>query len=294
MKILITGATGFIGNHLTRRLLEENHEVYCIVRPSTQQLFDKKVTVFIHGDNNEEFLTFMHKERFDGVIHLASLYLASHEPHQIKDLIESNVTFGTTILEASVRTSVKWFINTGTFWQHYNNKTYSPVNLYAASKQAFESISQYYLETSPITLVTIKLADTFGPHDTRSKIVNLLTKIHRSGETLDMSPGKQILDINYIDNIIDGYIHMIGLVSQKDGSKMRGKSYALYAPKRYSLQSLVKVFEKITGTKLLINWGKREYRNREVMIPWNKGRPIPGFKPKHSLENGIRKIVDLK
>jgi nucleoside-diphosphate-sugar epimerase len=81
---------------------------------------------------------------------------------------------------------------------------------------------------------------------------------------------------------------MVKLLAKKNGRDLRGKSFAIYAKKRYTLRELVKVFEKTTNSKLLINWGGRPYRNREVMVPWNKGEPIPGFKPKHSLEQGIR------
>lgn len=292
MKILISGATGFIGTHIITRLLLEKHIVCAIVRPSTsKRSFDKKVTVYEFNRDTEDLVTFMQQEHFDGVIHLASLFLASHTTQDVNNLVESNILFGTQIIEAAVRSGTKWFINTGTFVQHYNNKKYSPVNLYAATKQAFESVAQYYIETSPINFVTIELFDTFGPGDTRPKIFNLLSKISTTGETLTMSPGEQVLDISYIHNVIDGYLHMVTLLSKKDARKLRGKCYALYAHKRFTLKTLVKVFEKITTKKLNIVWGGREYRPREVMIPWEKGLPIPGFKPRYSLEEGIRETL---
>ena len=167
-----------------------------------------------------DLIFFMQHEKFDGIIHLASLFLAGHKPEDIKGLVESNVLFGTQLLEASVKSEVPWFINTGTFWQHYKNKKYSPVNLYAATKQAFEDIAEYYIETSPINFVTIKLSDTFGPDDTRSKVFNLWSKISRTNETLDMSPGGQIIEINYVENIVDGYMKMTELLSSKDKNSL--------------------------------------------------------------------------
>jgi len=294
MKILISGATGFIGKHLVKRLKKEHHIVCAIVRPSTDLDWLKKTGIkfYVFNDNIDNLISFMQKEKFDGIIHLASLFLAQHESKSIKALIDSDILFGTALLEASVRSGVSWFINTGTFWQHYKNKEYSPVNLYAATKQAFEDIARYYMEVFPINFVTVKLNDTFGPDDTRAKVFNLWMKISKSGEALDMSAGKQIIDISYIDNVIDGYARMTTLLSQDKNKKLKGQSFTTSSGRRMTLKKLAKIFGKVTGTKLNINWGRKEYRLREVMIPWTKGKNIPGWKPKISIEEGIKKTFE--
>jgi CDP-paratose synthetase len=213
MKLLLTGATGFIGTNLEARLKKDGHEVLTIGRS--------------FNNNVQEIVAFMNKEKFDGVIHLASLFLAAHKPEDIKNLIESNVLFPTTVLESAVAAKIPWFINTGTFWQHYKDKMYSPVNLYAATKQAFEDIAAYYMESSPINFVTIKLFNVFGPKDPRPKVFNLWLKISQSKETLEMSPGEQVMDITYIDNVIEGYVRMIELLSKDSKRKFNGKSFAI-------------------------------------------------------------------
>ena len=293
MKILVTGCTGFIGSHLVRRLEEEGHSVWAIVRASSieEKLPGENVQTYTITNDIQDLIAFMDRERFDGVIHLASLFLASHKPEDIKDLIESNILFSTTVLEAAVKTEIPWFINTGTFWQHYESKEYSPVNLYAATKQAFEAIAAYYLETSPINFVTLKLSDTFGPGDTRPKIFNLWSKISKSGETLEMSPGEQLIDTSYIDNVIDGFLRLTELLAGESASSIRGRSFALRSNERMSLRELAGVFEEVFGVKMNIDWGKKEYRLREVMIPWETGEAIPGWQPRVSLREGIKKTI---
>ena len=294
MKLILSGATGFIGKNLVKRLTEQGHSTYAIVRPSTKsgQLSEGDAKPYVFDGDIENLAAFMQKEKFDGVIHLASLFLTQHKTQDVKGLIDSNILFATSLIEAAVDSKVPWFINTGTFWQHYSDAAYSPVNLYAATKQAFEDIAQYYIETSDINFVTIKLNDTFGPMDTRPKIINLLAKISNSNEALDMSPGEQIMDISYINNIIDGYLRMIELLSKDTDRNLKGKSFAISSGNRMTLKELVNMFEKVTGKKLNINWGKRPYRPREVMIPWEKGKAIPGWKPRVSLEEGIRKTLN--
>jgi nucleoside-diphosphate-sugar epimerase len=155
MKILLSGATGFVGRHLVKKLQEDGYDLTLLVRSktTTRQSEVKKIHYYTYDNDAALLCSFMQQEKFDGVIHLASLFLAQHKDEDIKNLIESNVTLGTSLLEAATKSNVAWFINTGTFWQHYQNKKYSPVNLYAATKQAFEDIARYYLETTPINFV---------------------------------------------------------------------------------------------------------------------------------------------
>jgi nucleoside-diphosphate-sugar epimerase len=289
MNILISGATGFIGTHLRTRLLQEGHSLTVILSPKSVGFSDPSVQSFVFDGDTEKLTSYIRQGNFDGVIHLASLFLAQHNTADITGLINSNILLGTQLLETAVQANIPWFVNTGTFWQHYQNKEYLPVNLYAATKQAFEDIAKFYYETSPINFVTLKLCDTFGPDDPRPKIFNLWLKNSRGGEPLDMSPGEQIIDISYIDNVIDGYLQLIKLLAQDTNRSLCGKSFALRSDERMSLKELSLVFEQVTKTKLNINWGKKTYRPREVMVPWDKGESIPGWVPKINIQEGIRR-----
>lgn len=295
MKILITGIAGFIGKHLSKRLLNDRHSIYVIIRKQSvkDKLEQNNIKYFIDNNSAEDFKKYFENEKFDGVIHLASCFIVEHKHEQIDELINSNLLFATRILEAAVKPGVKWFINTGTFWQHYENRVYSPVNLYAATKQAFESVAKYYMETSEIIFVTLKLNDTYGPDDTRPKIFNLWKKAAESGETLDMSPGEQIIDITYIDDVVDAYMRMIELLENDTTKTFKGKSFAVSSGRPVKLKDLAEIFTKVTNKKLNINWGERPYREREVMIPWNKGENVPGWSPKVSLEEGISKLFNF-
>lgn len=292
MKLLITGATGFIGKHLVARLLAAKHDLSVIVRPTSTATLPSPVTPIVFDGNVDSLITTLQPAKFDGVIHLASLFLAQHTSANIADLVNSNVFFSTSLLEAAVKSNIPWFINTGTFWQHYDNAEYSPVNLYAATKQAFMDIAQYYSATSNINFVTLKLSDTFGPNDSRPKIFNLWLKNSETKEPLAMSPGDQMIDISYIDNVIDGYCCLIELMAADHEKKLTGQSFALQSGEAMSLKELAQLFEQVTHRKLYIHWGKRPYRPREVMHTWSKGKTIPGWKPAISIAEGIKKTFN--
>ncbi len=289
MKILITGATGFIGQNLVNNLVKKNHTVYVIVREnSNTSKLNKNVNIFRYNNKIDTLIELFKKEHFDGVVHLASLFLASHNSSDIPDLISSNLRFGTELLEASKLTNVRWFLNTGTFWQNYENEDYNPVNLYAATKEAFENIAKYYTQTSNLIFTTIKLNDTFGPNDTRNKVFNLWNKISKTNGTLDMSPGDQIIDISYIEDVVNAYIVMINNLKQKDIAIYNNKEFVVTNNEKLSLRQLAKVFEAVTNTTLNISWGKRDYRDREVMVPYTNGNSVPNWKQHFTLKESIK------
>lgn len=290
MKILITGATGFIGKNLTKNLIK-NHEIFILAKmgDSIEEL-PQNIGCFFYEENINKLFSFTKKNKIEGIIHLAASVIVKHKINDINNLINSNIKLGTQLLECAKLLNVKWFINTGTFWQHYNNEDYNPVNLYAATKQAFVDIAKYYSETSDLKFVTLKLNDTFGPNDTRPKVFNLWNKISRTGEELRMSGGEQIIDISYIDNVVLAYERLIEILIN-NVIDINGKSFALKSKDRYTLKRLASLYEKVTGLRLNIKWGARPYRKREVMVPWDKGESIPGYKENISIEDGLKRFI---
>lgn len=292
MNILVTGATGFVGRHLVKKLVDLEYRVFISLLPEEDSPFCTEIKTHVFQYMNiKEDIQYLKDNYIIGVIHLASLYISAHQSDQATQLIDSNVKFGTHILESSVKANVKWFINTGTFWQHFNNADYSPVNLYAASKQAFDSIAQYYIETNQIKFCTIKLSDTFGPNDSRPKIFNLWQKIAMTGELFEMSPGDQLIDISYIDDIVDAFYLLVVQLQTDNLPFINGSCFAVNADERITLKDLALTFERVTGYRLNIKWGAKPYKDREVMSPWSKGKRVPKWEPKFGIYDGLKKIL---
>lgn len=296
MNILITGATGFIGRNLVKKLLNEDHNIFCILQQNTKNPFDEKIvkSILLDEESIASSALFFTENNIEGIIHLASYVLSgNHHSCQIGDIIDSNIKFGTFVLEAAVKSNVKWFINTGTYWQNFQNENYSPVNLYAASKQAFEDMAKFYYETSRLNFCTLRLFDTYGRNDTRPKIFNLWSKIAETGEVLNMSPGEQIIDISYIDDIVDAFSLLIDYLHNDSPLIQKGDVFFLKSPDRYSLKELSSIFENVTSSKLNIQWGGRAYKEREIMNPYDKGKTIPNFHHKVSIEEGLTKSFKI-
>lgn len=266
---LITGATGFVGSNLARKLVGKNWKVTIICRVSSKldNLDDIKDKIEIFRYNNEinEMINFMKNNKFNIIFHLASLFIAEHKTEDVNNLINSNLLFGTHLLEGMKKSENKLLINTGTSWQHYNSEEYNPVDLYAATKEAFEKIIKYYVEAENIRCITLKLFDTWGENDRRPKLINLLNKFADEGKVLDMSLGEQKLDLVHIDEVTNSFIKAYELL-EKD-KKLKLDSFGVSSGTQISLRKIVENFENKSGKKLNINWGARSYRKREVMEP---------------------------
>jgi nucleoside-diphosphate-sugar epimerase len=276
-KALVTGATGFVGSHLSRRLVGDGWDVHIIVRPGSDLTQIKRIlhqiTVHEHDGSSGNMLSIMQTASPDIVFHLASLFLSGHQPKDIGPLIVSNILFGTQLVEAMVNSNVCRLVNTGTSWQHYQNEDYNPVNLYAATKQAFEDILRYYTEATNIKVITLKLFDTYGPDDPRPKLMNLLKNAAETGEALDMSPGNQLIDLIHINDVIEAFI--LSADRLRSVEIIEPEFYGVGTGKPIPLRRIVEIYEKHIDKKIKINWGNRQYRNREVMKPLSCFKQVP-------------------
>ncbi|HZG86174.1 NAD-dependent epimerase/dehydratase family protein [Paenibacillus sp.] len=288
--VVVTGGTGFVGSHLVKRLVDLDCQVHVIVRPSSElhllKSVENKVNFHVFSGETNHLSEMFKQFQPELVFHLASLFISEHTSEQVLPLIGSNVAFSAQILEAMAVSGTNYIVNTGTAWQHFKGEDYNPVNLYAATKQAFESILTYYVEARGVRATTLKLFDTYGPDDPRKKLFHLLHHVSMSGQRLDMSPGEQLINVVYIDDVVDAFI-LAGrlLIEQAIGNNSH---FAVASNEVVSLRKLVSIYSELTGRDLNINWGGRQYRSREVMFPWSNGPTLPGWTPKVSLEKGIR------
>jgi nucleoside-diphosphate-sugar epimerase len=261
-RVLVTGATGFIGSNLVFSLIRRGHTVGILTRTSSdmQKLEAVKNTITVFkSDTYADIYTCMKIFSPGIVIHTAAL-VNQQSPQQIVDLIYANVTFGTHILEAMLENKVIRFLNIGTRWQHIGNKRYCPANLYAATKEAFKDILIYY-GTRGIKHKTIELCDTFGFGDTRMKILDLLIVACQKHKQLDLTPGEQIIDLSFIDDICQF------VLSKMRFNKFFDNKTISLSGKVIKLRNLGQLIEQKYNAMGVLNWGAKPYRVCEVMTP---------------------------
>lgn len=293
-KIVITGATGFVGSNITTFFLNNNYEVHLIVRPSSNlcnlDLENNSLKVFEYDNNLNRLITFFKEVDPICTFHLASNFIAEHQPTDINGLVASNISFGLHLLEAMKEANVKTLINTGTSWQHYNNEDYNPVCLYAATKQAFENLIEYYVQAENFKVITLKLYDTYGETDKRPKLINLLSQFAEEQTELKLSPGEQMINLVHINDVCHAYESALNLIeTQKSNTHYK---YIIKHAQSFTLKDVINAFEKINKKKINILWGGKPYRKREVMLLGDKGETLPNWFAKISLEEGLKRILD--
>jgi len=287
-KVVITGGSGFLGSNLIKYLISKNKSVSVVLRRESSliNLEDvmNEINIFIYDNKIEELVQFFKDVRPDKVFHLASNFIAEHETSQVDALVQSNILFGLHLLEAMKVANVKKMVNTGTSWQHYNNEPYNPVCLYAATKEAYEKLIEYYVVAEGFSVVTLKLYDTYGENDKRPKLINLLHKFADEKIELNMSPGEQLLNLVHVSDVCEAFLVSSYLLDNIQGHKI----YSVPSKESHKLKDLVSLFERVTGKKVVVNWGGKHYRNREVMTLWDKGKTLPNWQPKITLEEGLK------
>ena len=285
MRIVVTGATGYLGRKLVKRLKEEGHDIYAVVRAGSDSSKIKDSVLGVIQSIPYEGL----EDKFSGInpevyINLAGFYCGSHTKNSIGELLDANVTLPAFVMDASIKNGCTHIIHTASVQQNYAGKNYDPVNLYAATKQAFEDILHYYTSLKKINAVTLQLFETYGADDTRGKVFNLVRSL-KEGESIAMSPGKQKLYFCYVDDVIEAYVHALGLVVRDVAGA--DHKYAVRLEQPIELRKFVEKYFELMKKDVPVEWGKREYMAKEIMDPTGIGEILPGWEAKISYLQGL-------
>lgn len=281
MTILVSGGTGFVGRHLVRRLLARGQTVHVLCRAESDTTVLPTAVVIHRAAQGADLPALLSEIRPQACFHLATRYQHDYRPADIAPLLDSNLVFGTALADAAMRAGCKTFINAGTASQINRDGDYAPVSLYAASKQAFEDLLTYFALRCGMACRTALLFDTYGPQDTRGKLLMQLITCARTGVKLELSPGEQELDLLHIEDAVDGLLAAAAAQDQM-------ARYALSSGSPLSLRQLAAMIERIAGRPLNVAWGARPYRDGEIMQTWKGGTPPPGWRPQRRLEDFLR------
>ncbi|MBK7960840.1 MAG: NAD(P)-dependent oxidoreductase [Bdellovibrionales bacterium] len=276
MKALLTGGTGFVGQNLKNHLLAKGWVVENISRTdSSRAALDLVMARF----------------RPDVVIHLATLFIAEHKPSDIPALIESNITFGTQVVDSMAQHQVLNLVNAGTLWQYYEGQREVPACLYAATKTAFESVLRFYSSAHKLRVINLMLSDTYGPKDPRQKLLPKLIGIAGTSAQIQLSAGEQAVAWTYISDVVAAFeVAALRLLSDKEDPCLQFVHYSATSPEALTLRESVGLCEEVLKKKINVEFGAKPYRQREVMKPFRLDPTLPGWSARISFAEGLTKI----
>ena len=290
--VVVTGANSYLGIALVERLSQMNISVHIVARPKSDisRLIQRAPSVNIHNYNGKQssLEKLLEESRPDTIFHLAGKYYREDKPEYITSLIDSNITFGSQLLLASLNSSVKNFINTGSYFQ-FSGHNESAVNFYGATKNSFNEILNYYSSLEKFLSTTLIIFDTFGPNDWRQKLFQAITEAVKTNEVMPIPAGNVPMYPVYIADVIDCYI----LAAQKLASKPNeiiNKCFAVRGDEETSIHEIIRIFERVTNKKIYTEIGAWPASTREIKNIW-LGSTMFDWRPKYNLSEGIKKML---
>jgi nucleoside-diphosphate-sugar epimerase len=297
MRIIITGATGYVGSNLVPKLIQSGNELLeiTIEGRKSSELYGASTLQFEYSKKNHiELIDVISKFNPDICIHLASYLSASDDYITMEKLLAANIDFTCHILDALKNTEIKTFINTGSFAEyHHGDDNLNPTYLYAAAKTASRIFVDYYSKTYNFNNLTVIPYTIYGGEYKQQKIIDIIYDSLQSNKAIGLSPGKQILDFIHVDDVTDFFVEVVN----KHSVIPTNTSLPAGTGKGHTLRELATLLEKQTGTSANIDWGRKNYRPRDVMYAVadvSKHVQQLNWSAKISLDEGIRRYLDCK
>lgn len=299
--LLITGATGFIGSYLVDALIDNNEFEIIVLKRETSDTFrinhllEKVVSYDIENIKLEEVFL---KHEVQGIIHLATHYVKSHQSEDIENMIDANIKFPTVLLETAVKHNVDFFINTGTFFEYntFKNQIHEedvplPFNLYAATKASFDSITKYYANDYGLNTITLKLAAPFGYND-NFKLIPFIIDSILNNKQIDVGKGEQEWDFIYVKDVVDAYLQAIKLCVES--KKSLHEDILIGTGKVTSIKKIVTILSEISDSSLVTN--ENDYTGKQIFfscVDNTKARNLLQWMPKYSVEEALKETFNL-
>ncbi len=309
MKCLITGGAGFIGSHLSERLLERGFEIVNldnfndyydprIKRQNISALLQHKGYTLFEGDilDREGLQALFKQHRFDAIIHLAAR--AGVRPSIAQPLLYEQVNCVGTVnlLELARHTGVPKFIFGSSSSVYGENskvpfaeedRVDHPISLYAATKKAGELTCYTYHHLYKMKITCLRFFTVYGPRQRPDMAIHKFTKLIAAGEKVPMfGEGTSRRDYTFVSDIVDGIEKSLHACSAYH-------IYNLGESRTIDLRSLIHLIQECLGKKAVIE--QLPLQPGDVPITYadiSKARREIGYDPKVDITEGVRRFVE--
>jgi nucleoside-diphosphate-sugar epimerase len=297
MRIIVTGADGFVGGYLIPKLLEKKNELLLIGRDIgiLKRSYGENVLYFSFiRMEQSELVEEIAKFSPDTVIHLASFSTSSDTYDDMENLFFANILFLGKLLDALKYVKLKLFIYTGSSTEYAKgDNNFDPTYLYSATKTAGRSILRYYSEIYNFKNISINPYNIYGEFDTRIKVLDLIYDSLYSSTPIKLTQGNQILDFIHVDDVVRLYI------SVYEGFETIPNNSILSAGTGtgHSLKEIASIFETLSSKKANIIWGGVDYRKKDTMFSVadiSLTMKVCSWEPTISIKDGLRRFLEGK
>jgi nucleoside-diphosphate-sugar epimerase len=298
--VLVTGATGFIGASVVRRLNAAQHDVHVLLRPGadTWRIADLASSVTVHEVDLTDTATValaVRQIQPRVVLHLAT-YGAYEHQDQARRIIETNVIGTQGLLEASLAAGVRLFINTGSSSEYgYSSQAMSetdriePNSLYAVAKAAQTELCRLVASTSDMASVSFRLFSVYGPWEEPGRLFPTLICRTLKDLPLEMVAPDTARDFVFVDDVIEALVNFPKL------EKLKGEVINLGSGTEYTLKEVVEVVQRICGHTSAVHWGamtRRRWDSNRWQADVSKAKELLNWSATTTLDQGVAQMSE--
>lgn len=300
-RVLVTGGTGFVGANLTRRLLQDGHDVHLIVRPGfaswrIDEILSDLTLHEVSLTDRDGLERVVSANRFEWIFHLAAHGAYSWQ-RDVDQIIATNLMGTVNLLQACLRTGFEAFVNTGSsseygFKDHApaENEWLDPNSYYAVAKASASMFCRYTAVAENVHVPTLRLYSVYGPYEEPNRLIPSLV-VHGLDNRLPplVSPDTA-RDFIYVDDVVAAYLKAATVTDQELGA-----IYNIGSGCQTTLGELVDIARSVLDIGERPDWGSMKNRNwdTDVWVADNrKSLAALNWTVRHSVSDGLEKTAD--
>jgi NAD dependent epimerase/dehydratase len=306
--VLVTGAGGFIGSHLTEKLVDLRAKVRAFVRYNSRNDWGlietlpshtKEKMEVIMGDLRDSETIKSAMKDVDVVFHLGALIAIPYSYIRPREVVETNIMGTLNILNSEKEYRPEKIIHTSTS-EVYGTAQYVPIDEkhplqgqspYSASKIGADKLAESFYRSYDLPITTLRPFNTYGPRQSaRAVIPTIITQALAQNKILlgSLEPTR---DLSYVDDIVDGFI------KAAESEKSTGEVINIGSGFEISINDLANKIISLIAKKVKIVSDAKRFRPpksevERLMADNSKAKELLGWEPKVSLDEDLRRTID--
>lgn len=301
-RVLVTGATGFVGSHLARRLVGLGREVAVTVRGGSNlaRIDDCRHALrLLPADLSDAAAvkSAVRDFRPQVIYHCAAYGAYADMQDQIVEIAQANVMGTLNLLTAAAEIGFDLFVNTGSSGEYgicdrpmAEEMLPVPLNPYGASKVATAAFCGALARSRDWPVVTLRVFSPYGPMDDRSRFIPKVIDTLLAGDEMRLSSGDEARDYFYIDDLIDLYLLLPERSPSWRGEVLNGGSGV-----QTTIRDIVSTVAEVTGSTSPLCWGafpSRNFDNNIWLADPTRVVAETNWRPKVALREGLARTIE--
>ncbi len=307
MRILVTGADGFIGSHLTELLLEKGFIVRALSQYNSfnywgwlEDINPSSKLEVVTGDIRDPFFCETISKDVDIIFHLAALIAIPFSYKAPQSYVETNITGTLNICNAALNNSVKRVLVTSTS-EVYGTAQYVPIDEkhpkqpqspYSASKIGADAMALSFYNSFKLPVTIVRPFNTYGPRQSaRAIIPTIITQIASGVKEIKLGDVRPTRDFNYVKDTCSGFLAIA------NESKTIGKEINIASNYEVSMAETLNIIKEIMNSDVNFITDEQRIRpeNSEVFRLWGDNtliRELTGWQPKYNIREGLKETIE--